>query len=785
MHFRIAARTILQLGAELISSDEIAFYELIKNAIDAQVDKKEVVVNVEIVNRIKYAQYVRFHDRLLEEQKERGSGARPKEELKDQIADAIDDYAPGTKDFKRLILNADTLSNLLNYLEEANYVEIKDAGEGMSLKDLEDVYLTIGTRSRQQKKQTISNHRPYLGEKGVGRLSVMRLGQKLKVTTTKKGNPTWNMLEINWDTFSHESEQLVEEISVSPQLGATKKNKAEQGTSIFISGLNSEWHTKRVEQMLENEFSRFTDPFNPKPEYIINVKFNGISMDIPGFDRSIFKFAHATVDATFNTKDNNPCLEGKVDYRLRGFKKSFKSSGADLISEAKVDSLATLSSLGPFKVKAYWYNRQMLDRTHGVPNFQDVRKKVTAWAGGLMLYRDGFRVKPYGSSDDDWLDLDKKALASGGYKVNRRQIIGKVEITSRNNPELKDQTNREGLRESAEKKALINLLKHILEAQMRAFLNYVEKNLYEESLIDLQIIEGRVKEQVQKAVQNVQQLINKYPEVKKERIIIGNIYEAFKRIEEETTRIKEQAEFYKQGNEETVYLAGIGLMAEMIAHELAVVVNNTLNTLGNTNNSELRKDIQNNFVALEAQLGVLLKRLRFLEESGTIKRQSKVTFDLVAWIKEILNGQKNQFERHNVKLNITVIPNEKATLRVKAVKGMIVQIFLNLVSNSIYWLDQQRKLDEKFLPRINIVINTESKEVSFTDNGPGIDTARREEIFLPFVTTKPSGEGKGLGLYIAREIANYHDAILYLSETPAVHPNKLNTFIFALEAQRQ
>ena len=75
-----------------------------------------------------------------------------------------------------------------------------------------------------------------------------------------------------------------------------------------------------------------------------------------------------------------------------------------------------------------------------------------------MVFRDGFRVHPYGGPNDDWLELDPIAFKSQGYKVNRKQIIGKVDITSSRNPNLKDQTNREGLRETPEKVAFVNIL---------------------------------------------------------------------------------------------------------------------------------------------------------------------------------------------------------------------------------------------------------------------------------------------------------------------------------------
>ena len=86
----------------------------------------------------------------------------------------------------------------------------------------------------------------------------------------------------------------------------------------------------------------------------------------------------------------------------------------------------------------------------------------------------------------------------------------------------------------------------------------------------------------------------------------------------------------------------------------------------------------------------------------------------------------------------------------------------------------------KILKDTDVVIS--KKEINFTDNGPGVPPSRKEEIFQPFVTTKPPGEGKGLGLYISREIAKYHGASIYMSETRAVHKDRLNTFILSLEA---
>jgi signal transduction histidine kinase len=785
MSFQVTARTILQLGAELISSDEIAFYELIKNAIDAGSKS----VEIDIIIRLPYEDSLAFREKLLEEKRKgRRANSNTLALIKGDIVERLYADATNVTELRQRLQKANSADDLIAALDEANYIDLKDTGEGMSLNDLREVYLTIGTRSRLKQRQNNGNghSRPLLGEKGVGRLSTMRLGRRLLVRSSQHGEPRWNMLSIDWSRFTHDSDELLQNIRVVPLLGPSKQSKAESGTLIHISGLTSKWDTDKVKKMVEEDFSRFADPFKPENRYPIEIYFNNELFEIPDFDQSIFKHAHATVNASFTVVEDQTGvgtglrLKGKVDYRLREIKRSFDIRGVEIRSTAKVGSLQTLRSLGPFSMIAYWYNRRLITATAGIPNFQYVKKTVNDWAGGLMLYRDGFRVHPYGGGDDDWLDLDQKALASSGYKVNRRQIIGKVDISSKNNPQLIDQTNREGLRASDEKGALVKLLKHILEGEMRVFLNNVEKKIHEDKQLDLDDLEKRVDDQVKLALRNVNELVKRIPHAAREAKAVSNIHQAFKKIQQSVSEAREIAESYKQGHDQTVHLAGVGLMVEMIAHELNRAAVHALATLATSKNEDLPVAVKSRFKALETQMKTLQKRLQILDPVSTTARQRKETFDLVLWIKEILAAHEEQFGRHSIKVNIKVLPDSSSTLRIKAVRGMIVQVLENLISNSVYWLKQQSDLDPAFSPKINIVIDTESRELSFTDNGPGIDPQRSEEIFLPFVTLKPSGEGKGLGLYIAREIATYHDAELYLSELPTVHARKLNTFVFSL-----
>ena len=782
----------------MISSDDIALYELIKNAFDAGSRR----VDINAVIRIPHDAHTELRARL-EEEIEREKPVKGKKQqpdviivdvLQEQIISQIDNSAPDADIYQEQVQEATSLEELQYLLEEANYIEIIDTGEGMSLKDLNDIYLTIGTRSRLEQREnqrqhvagkggkTASSVKPILGEKGVGRLSAMRLGNRLFVKTSKKGESRWNVLEIDWSLFSHESEDLIEDIEITPKHGEVKEDANISGTTIYISSLTSGWTEGKLTTIANYEFSKLTDPFTPKSRYPIALRLNGELITIPRLDEIVFRYAHATVEAEFFIdKVVGPKLVGRVNYLLRRKQKTFSLEGAHLLSSAEVSSLRTLHSLGPFKVLLYWFNRRLLTASQGVAEVKRIKDLVDIWAGGLMVYRDGFRVYPYGDPNDDWLDLDRIALASPGYKVNRRQIIGKVEISSFWNPCLVDQTNREGLRESSEKRALVKMLQHILSTQFRTFLNKVDEEVQAREPLRFDEIEARVEIQERQVQGSLRLLRQRHPE---EAALINQLGESLEVIQGLIKEAKELADSYDKGRTQLVHLASLGLMVEIIAHELNRATSNTIATLSSAGDGNVSHNVGSLFNTLETQLKTIQKRLRILDPLSTSGRQVKDTFDLVDWIREILNSHSGQFRRHSIRLRFNVEPETaRESLRITAVKGMFVQILENLIGNSVYWLKQQRIIDRTFKPELTVVIHTRKREISITDNGPGIDPELRETVFQPFVTTKPPGEGKGLGLYISREIAEYNSAILYLSDIPTIHPDKLNTFVLALDVK--
>ncbi len=785
MSFKITARTLLHLGAELISSDAVALYELIKNAFDAR-SLKGVQVGVTVRLPSWPGEWPLKIQHLPPKSPEqilnRKAYLDELEQLKRSLTTALDMTAPGADICAATIKAAPDGATLRTAVEAANEIVIRDTGHGMSKADLTDVYLTIGTRHRRKEREKISqsgrdSERPILGEKGLGRLAVMRLGQWVRVETTKEHEAHWNVLEIDWSRFSHDSDELVGDVLIEPKRGLVKEVRDVKGTAIIVRALNANWTKARLKSFADVEAAKFNSPFEPDKRYRITLRYNGEVIPLLDFDRMVLNNCHAYVSAEFSVEQDGPCLRGKVDYRQQKKERSFVLSGANLLSATEATSLEVLRSLGPFTMEVFWFNRRLLQKKE--ISGHSIGEIINLWSGGLMVFRDGFRVLPYGDEGDDWLRMDPKAYASSGFKVNRKQIIGRVSISALQNPALTDQTNREGLRETPEKQALVNMLRHILEAELRQFLNVVDNEERTRLRLSFDEVGERLAKEKQSLRQNLAELRKRRSETPEEILIFQKIDEAVDSLENMMDEAQALADEFERGRSQVIHLAGLGLMVEFLAHELNRATQHALGTLadGRGAGQGLSSSSMQN---LELQLKTLQKRLSSLDPTTTSGRNRKQTFDIAVLAQQVLDGHAGELQRHGVAAGpVKVFPRAQA-VDVKMVKGMVIQVLENLLSNSIYWLKQQQRVERDFVAKIIIELDADERILRVTDNGPGVSEEDAAQLFKPFFTRKPPGEGKGLGLYISREIAHYHEASLELSEERRIHKNKRNTFALIL-----
>jgi signal transduction histidine kinase len=784
--FKVSARTIFQLGAELISSDAVAFYELIKNAVDAKAPKIDVHVDI----RIRQDTVEILRD-LVEELGQKPNVA-PSElaSLRDMLLDGLDSQ-PSNEPWRNRIANAATLSDFEKILDEVNEIVIRDNGHGMSLLDLQDVYLTIGTPVRKyQRKQAKIDDAPILGEKGIGRLSVMRLGWKVRIKTARTEDTYWNVLEIDWRRFAQDDAMLIEEIELTPKSDERDRSLGAQGTTLTVTGLRSTWSDKKMfEETVGQAVARMMDPFSDSARFPVNLWYNGERVTPPRLSKRLLPEATATLKCRFlQDSEGLLYLQGELAAKIKVGKTI--TSRAEPFSEAAQELASKLSDLGgcefvertirrlgPFSMEMYWFNRKDLQSVDGIGTLKEVRDLVNAWTGGLMVFRDGFRVGQYGGRDDDWLDLDKTAMGSSGYKLNKAQVIGKVDVSSKENPYLVDQTNREGLADGPEKAALKSLLKWVIKF-LSSKLNQWEKDA--ERAEPEQVIQKKF-ESAQKAVARAQQVASKMSTAKGEEAqrLNQELVQELASMQDVLPQARTFVDRAAFDRAEVIHLAGVGLLLEIIAHELVRSVGNSLAAITKARQSATGT-LAKTLVTLEAGLRTIDKRLSLLDPLSTSGRQRKEEFDLVEWVQLIVDSHEEQFAAAGIMATVTVRDGKKWP--VKMVRGFLLQVIENLLSNSLWWLEYEKRHRKTFEPRIDVVISVKARTICITDNGPGIADAKREEVFLAHRSYRPDGEthGHGLGLYIARENAKYHEATLEATNEPLIHKGRSNTLVLTL-----
>ena len=789
MAFRISARTVLQLGAELISSDEVAIYELVKNAIDAR-SPTGVEIHFHIIHS--FRTFSEILQELATETPPSLGDVREK-----LIARAEPTAEPSHLEQLKLELGqCKTLKSLRAKLPDIysalNWVEIRDRGIGMSAEDITNRYLVIGTPSRKREIDLAEENfnrasqrdseppsTPYLGEKGVGRLSAMRLGWLLHMESATADDTELNRLDIDWRRFE-DLDLYVQDIEILPTSSGAKPNARWSGTNIRISGLTGNWSPRRIRDVAITEFAKLSDPFSlSKRRFRIAVFFNGERIEIPRMDKEILGAAHATVKASYRIEKNIPTLdvymtfkgpERKEDKHLHFDKVDLSVLTDDANEEIPAFGLRTV---GPFDYEAYWYNRQKLKGIDAIGNQNAVRELQRRWSG-IMLFRDGYRVLPYGEDKDDWLGLDRRALASSGYKLSKAQFIGRAQISRLGNPHLIDQTNREGLKETPENYIFVELLRYITQTLLRNFMDEVQRS-QQHIDVDVAQMEERISTLESRATEAIRGLKRRHRDSDLELQDLQAIFEQMKEYFDQARALAEQAEDERA---RLIQLAGIGLMLEVVAHELARSTETAMKSLASAQTSSLPESVAATLKLLRTEMQNMNKRLRVLDPLSVSGRQHREAFDLVDLLREIFNGRSRQFERHNIHPEISTKGGK--ALPIIGIKGMYVQIFENLTANSVFWLTKRANETPGFKPLIKVDFDTKSLRVAFSDNGPGIGEALKEDVFKPFFSTKDRKRRQGLGLYIARECAHYNDAQLYLSEEHTAHTTRLNTFILEL-----
>ncbi len=658
--FKPRSRLLLQLGDQLIRNESIALLELIKNSYDADASVAKIIIK-----------------------------------------------------------NVDN--------SEEGEIIIEDNGYGMTPKIIKNVWMEPGNDYKdqiiKQLKRTPKFGRLPLGEKGIGRFAVHKLGDIIELITKAEGHPEV-YLKIDWNIFKKSGyldEFPVEIIERDPVL---YKNMT--GTKIIIKKLKKSWSRGMVRDVYRSVNS-FCSPFDSPDSFRVTFDIDKkewlkglLSLDEIK-ESALFKF-HCEIDGEYINK---------FRYEFTPWKTMTKLSGRVIDENDKnlkkllrmVDRKGKKINLNEYQIGTIEFEGLIFDRDSrilklGVQDKKGLHEYLNQ-NGGVRVYRDGVRVYDYGEPGNDWLNLDIRRVNIPTKKISNNIIISSVSLNRKESTDLKEKTNREGFIENEAYKMLKQALLYAL-SQAEGLRN-----------ADKEKIRTTYGSKSKK-----EPVVSEIKELKK--VIETRVKE--KELKKEITRYLDRIETdYENMKEILLRSAGAGLSLSIVIHEIEKMID------------ELKKTVEHEKVS-DRIIKLVQHLSRLIEGYTLIIRKSKTKmWDLKKLIDQAIFNMQYRAKVHEIEV-IKDYEKKPEKFGVNCARNLVINSIMNILDNSIWWLEYAKIKDKKIFIKISKYI-PEHISIIIADNGLGFSLPV-EDMIKPFVSAKP--DGMGLGLHIASEAMKAH-----------------------------
>ncbi|UBM25737.1 ATP-binding protein [Pseudomonas sp. p1(2021b)] len=629
----------------------------------------------------------------------------------------------------------------LNLESPTPFISISDDGCGMNLSDIESKWLEVGTDSKRSsagKKPSPRFKRLPLGEKGVGRLAIQKLGETVHVVTKKKNEDELEFT-INWDDLVGGGKYLDQGLSVSVVTNSPPKFiLGESGTTLTVTDLSrSEW-SKREVRDLYRLITSLGNPINKIGSFEVVLNLPGREGDIEDLPSAKDMLNAAMWTFDFSLSDDGVF---SWDYKFsppayKGLKPSSESKAGDrleLVKAAEEDdtdgvpaiflSPEMLQGIGPIKGKIYAYHRrtEILKETGSA-------KLITDWIrsqAGVRVYRDQVRVFNYGEPGDDWLGLNVRRINRPAGKLGTDSLLGYIDLDLSLSSGLKEKTNREGFDE--------NLTYRNLQRVVLSIFDKFER------------LHGPHRKEIDKAIKGETKIVP-----------VEEAFESLKEIakknniESEVKPVVDSLQAQLNSYRTVMLNSGMaGLNLSLAFHEMVHGVDTLTRQLeANSGKSTLEQTITN-----------LRKLLDTFKPLLNKERPRKITArELVA---RALDMNSGRFKRHELVLSNRV-SDDGVSFPVSGPLNLLMGAINNIIDNAIYWARYQaQKVGRQGAVLIMSSWDSErrSGSLAIIDNGPGFELPL-DQLCTPFVSNR--AEGMGLGLYYSKMVMESIDGSLVL-----------------------
>lgn len=599
---------------------------------------------------------------------------------------------------------------------------IEDNGIGMTADIVKNVWLEPGNDHKKidvQNERLSKKGRLPIGEKGIGRFGVHKLGNKISLIT-KAANNKEICVTVDWNNF--ENVKYLEDVKIDVSERDPEHFINNEGTYLEITDLKKIWNEKEFLE-LKRAIEHFNSPFSTQNGF--NVK---LSTNLDGWDKKALSFDEIKEMALYHYKsiidaEGNesflyefiPFVNMEINGREK--RKSY------LMTDKDGNPIRNIKNgIGVIEFELYCFDR---DNKIISKYLTADKKQFTQYLdanGGIYVFRDGTRIYDYGEPENDWLGLDHARFNQPSSKISNNIVIGAVNLKRAESTSLIEKSNREGFIENDAYKEF----KAIIQSSIDNFLSF--RNA------DKEYLRNGKKEKKEPVIDDIKQL--------KIKIDLSEINAKSKK--EMLTYLDRIENDYSRVKEVSLLTSTAGMSYGIVIHEIEKIIKEiSLRVISEQTSLEFRNTIYH--------LSDIIQNY-----SNLIRQKKQESCSLIELINQAKFNCGYRLKAHDIEMII----NENFNKTVKCSYNLIVGAMLNIIDNSIWWLHKFQIKNKK----IFITVSDFKKDyisIVVADNGKGF-TIEPSDAVKPFVTQKNGGIG--LGLNIVNEIMISHNGILDFPE---------------------
>jgi signal transduction histidine kinase len=686
LYFKTNAKVERLVGRELITNSTIAIFELVKNSYDAGAKEVEI-------------KFVNF---------DCNDGNKSKQVSK-----------------------------------EDSYIEITDDGKGMTLKEIEDNWMELGTSYKEKNKteeirirgeqiDTISK-RYVNGEKGIGRFGVDKVGAILLMESIDRELKNKCIVKFNWNDFD-DRDKLIEEIPCAYEVRKVKENE-KSGLKLKIMNLRDRWFLNDIEK-LKMSLKKFLSPIEiEQDEFKILVTYpkkvgDNIEETTEQILNDSFEYLKTNI---YSRIDEN----GILYYEIFDDGQSVRSEEYKMYDKPP---------FGQVEATIYYLNRSdkgVFTKKMGLPSHE---------YGNIKIFRDNFRIMPYGEPHNDWLEIDNKHAQGVFRSFGTRDLVGSILLShdeSKGNYVLREATDRVGLIEDVEE---FTQFKEFIWKTIGIFQTYIFDRIEKEAKETSEILKNESTNLKSETTSFIEKFINMIDKVDlpvndKEELMAEINYNSNKlmsnivKVENASKEIDKKIKIYTHitGAEGVLFNK-----MHKIKNKLAIIDAQLVDLDMDIKSSKIEfntKEIKIAFNTIKKMIDGSLKIIK-------AAKAKKTNFYIKDLIEEAIRNQRSRLRQEDVKINNNFDANN---IQIKGNKEALqINIFENLFDNSFKALSEIKNREIT----IETKVNKDWVEIYFSDNGKGIP-----EDKIPFIFSLwgSNTDGSGIGLATARDTVKDHD----------------------------